>query len=178
MWTWIPAFLLASFEQANVTDSAVWASLAAFAVLGTGALGSLAAGKLADGIGRTTVTSGAMLISGASALLIGRFFGGSPALVVTLAIIWGITVVADSAQFSACVSELCQTEYTGTALTLQTSMGFLLTLISIRLIPTLEKAVGWEWAFAFLAIGPAFGIWAMLTLRRAPTAVKLAGGHR
>lgn len=79
---------------------------------------------------------------------------------------WGLTIVADSAQFSTCVSELCNPTYTGTALTLQTSMGFLLTLVSIRLLPAVQGLVGWQWAFAFLAIGPVVGIWAMLTLRK------------
>ena len=86
--------------------------------------------------------------------------------------------MADSAQFSAAVSELCQKEYTGTALTLQTSLGFLLTLVTIRLVPTLEGLFGWDWAFAFLAFGPIVGILAMYTLRKSPEAVKLAGGKR
>ena len=78
--------------------------------------------------------------------------------------------------FSAAMSELCRSEYVGTALTLQTSLGFLLTLVTIRLIPTLERWVGWEWTFAVLAIGPAVGIWAMYALRRLPAAARLAGG--
>ncbi len=86
-------------------------------------------------------------------------------------------MVADSAQFSACISELCQAQYGGTALTLQTSLGFLLTLITIRLIPSLEQQVGWEWAFASLALGPAVGFWAMSTLRHSPAAARLAGGR-
>jgi len=84
--------------------------------------------------------------------------------------------VADSAQFSAAISEMCRAEFTGTALTLQTSMGFLLTLITIRLIPTLESWLGWRWAFSFLVIGPVLGIWAMYTLRKLPEAKSLAGG--
>ena len=86
--------------------------------------------------------------------------------------------MADSAQFSACVSELCPPDYTGTALTLQTSLGFILTLFSIRLIPVMQEAVGWQYAFTILAVGPAIGIWAMLVLRRSPAAEKLAGGRR
>jgi hypothetical protein len=82
-----------------------------------------------------------------------------------LGLVWGFAVVADSAQFSAAVSELARREYTGTALTLQTSLGFLLTLITIRLIPTLQRLVGWEWAFSFLVFGPLVGIWAMAKLR-------------
>jgi predicted MFS family arabinose efflux permease len=175
MWTWIPAFLLASFAVAGVEST--WASLVAFGVVGIGGLGSLVAGKLADRIGRTTVTSGAMLVSGFIALVIGQLYGGSPILLALVALVWGLTIVADSAQFSTCVSELCDPTYIGTALTLQTSLGFLLTLISIRLLPTVQNAVGWQWAFAFLALGPAAGIWAMLTLRRSAAAVKLAGGR-
>ena len=87
-------------------------------------------------------------------------------------------MVADSAQFSVGISELCPAERTGTALTLQTSLGFLLTLVTIRLVPTLERIVTWRWAFAFLAIGPAVGIWAMLRLRLLPAATKMASGRR
>jgi len=95
-----------------------------------------------------------------------------------MCLIWGFAVVADSAQFSAAISELCQREYTGTALTIQTSLGFLLTVVTVRLIPTLEVWVGWQWAFAFLALGPVIGIWAMYTLRNSPEAIKMAGGNR
>lgn len=174
MWAWIPAFLAASFKLTG-TDS-TWASVAAFATIGIGGIGSLMAGKLADRLGRTTVTSAAMFISGTCALGVGFFYGQSPIWLIVICLIWGFTVVADSAQFSAAISEMCRTEFTGTALTLQTSLGFLLTLITIRLIPTLESWIGWRWAFSFLAIGPTIGIWAMLTLRKLPEAKSLAGG--
>lgn len=176
MWAWIQAFLLASFQLSGTDD--VWASVIAFAVIGIGGVGSVLAGVLADRIGRTTITTASLITSGVCALLIGQFFGGSPVLLSMIALVWGFAIVADSAQFSACVSELAEKEYIGTALTLQTSMGFLLTLVSIRLLPTIEGAVGWEWAFAFLTIGPVIGIWAMLTLRRTPAALKLANGRR
>jgi MFS family permease len=175
MWAWIPVFLLASFQISGLSPT--WASLAAFMVVGAGGVGSLVAGRLADRMGRTTITIASLLVSGASALLVGRLFGGSSVLLFAVALIWGFAVVADSAQFSACVSELCRTQYLGTALTLQTSLGFLLTLVTIRLIPLLVGLVGWEWAFAFLALGPAVGIWAMSTLQRSPAAARLAGGR-
>jgi hypothetical protein len=92
-------------------------------------------------------------------------------------VIWGFAVVADSAQFSACIRELASREYVGTAVTLQTSLGFVLTLVTIRLFPPVERLIGWQWAFAFLAIGPLVGIWAMATLRQSPAAAKLAGGR-
>lgn len=163
MWAWLFAFLTASFALQNISGSA--AGFVTFTAISVGGIGSVIAGKLADNIGRSTVTSISMAVSGFCALIIGQFFGGNPMLVSTIAIIWGLFIVADSAQFSASVSELADKRYMGTALTLQTSMGFLLTLFSIRMIPTLERTFGWEWAFAFLAIGPVVGIWAMQTLK-------------
>lgn len=174
MWAWIPAFLIASFKLVGINS--MWASLAAFGTIGIGGVGSLVAGQLADRLGRTTVTIAALLVSGACALSVGLFFGNNPVWLIILCLIWGFAVVADSAQFSAAISEMCRAEFTGTALTLQTSMGFLLTLITIRLIPTLESWFGWRWAFSFLAIGPAVGIWAMYTLRKLPEVKSLAGG--
>lgn len=175
MWAWISIFLLASFNLVGV--SSLWASLTAFAVIGTGGLGSLLAGRLADRWGRTTLTIASLSVSGACALGVGLFYGGNPIWLVGVCLIWGFAVVADSAQFSACASELCQADYTGTVLTLQTSLGFLLTLVTIRLVPLFEQWVGWQGAFAFLAIGPVVGVWAMYTLRHSQGASRLAGGR-
>lgn len=176
LWTWIPIFLLASFKLRGIES---WvASAAAFAVIGAGGLGSLLAGHLADKLGRTTVTIGAMAVSGTCALVVGILFGKNPIALVALCLIWGFAIVADSAQFSACISELCAREYTGTALTLQTSLGFLLTLVTIWSLPLLVNVIGWQWAFAFLAIGPMIGVWAMNVLRQLPSAVRLANGNK
>ena len=176
MWAWVPVFLLASFTLSGV--GAPLASAAAFAVIGVGGLGSLLAGKLADRLGRTTLTVASLGVSGVCALGIGLLFGGSPWALFLVCLVWGFAVVADSAQFSACISELCDPAYTGTALTLQTSIGFLLTLVTIRLIPAFEQAVSWRWAFALLSLGPLVGLVAMLALRRMPAAFRLAGGRR
>ena len=175
-WTWVPVFLIASFRSSGVNER--WAGLAGFAFIAAGSAGSFVAGRLADRLGRTVVTSAAMAISGLCCLLAGFFFGGNPWALFPVCLIWGFAVVADSAQFSAGVSELCPAERTGTVLTLQTSLGFLLTLVTIRLVPTLERIVTWRWTFAFLALGPAAGIWAMLRLRRLPTSAKMASGLR
>lgn len=176
MWAWLAAFLIASFRQSGI--GAIWASLITFFAISAGGLGSLLAGNLADRWGRTTITITSLAISGSCALLVGFLFGGNPILLTVLCLVWGFAIVADSAQFSAAVSELCQKGYIGTALTVQTSLGFLLTMITIGLVPTLESTVGWSWAFAFLALGPAVGIWAMLSLRRSPKAIKMAGGNK
>ena len=175
-WTWVPVFLAASFRISGGNERS--ASLAGFAFIAAGGAGSLVAGKLADRLGRTVVTSAAMAVSGLCCLFSGLFFGGNPWLLSALCLVWGFAVVADSAQFSAGVSELCPSERTGTALTLQASLGFLLTLVTIRIVPTLARLVTWRWAFVFLALGPAAGIWAMLRLRRLPASVKMACGRR
>jgi high-affinity nickel permease len=117
-----------------------------------------------------------MIVSGSCALVIGFFNRGHPALVTAVALLWGFAIVADSAQFSSSISELSEAEYMGTQLTTQTSMGFLLTLASIQLVPILARAGGWGWAFAALAPGPALGTIAMWRLLRSAEAGRLAGG--
>jgi MFS family permease len=176
MWAWLPVFLLSSFQLAAI--SPIWAGVVAFSAIAAGGLGSVLAGFLADRYGRTTVTIVSMVISGTCALLVGVFYGGNTTMLTFICLVWGFAVVADSAQFSACVSELCQSEYVGTALTLQTCLGFLLTMVTIRIIPTMVDWVGWRWAFASLSIGPVAGVWAMYLLRRSPAASRLAGGNR
>ena len=152
-------FFHASFQQAidDLSEAALLANFATFAVVGAGAIGSLGAGMLADRLGRTTITMTAMAISGTCAAGIGLLFGGAPWALVGLAIVWGIAIVADSAQFSASIIELSEPKWVGTMLTVQTSVGFLITLVTIHLIPVFVDALTWRWAFAPLAIGPALG---------------------
>jgi MFS family permease len=119
-----------------------------------------------------------MILSGACCLAVGFLFGANPWLLLAVAALWGASVVADSAQFSASVTELGDPRYMGTALTIQTCCGFLLTTISIQLIPLLVEHWGWRYAFAALAPGPAFGVLSMLYLRRLPEALKIAHGRR
>lgn len=180
MWTWIPLFLAASFLAAGVTDPAV-SGLASFAVVAAGGIGCVGAGLVADRWGRTTVTMGAMAISGTSALAAAVLFGASPLLVVLVCLVWGTTVVADSAQFSAAVTELSPPGTAGSALALQVSAGFVLTSVTILVAGTLgleAGGAGWRVAFAVLALGPALGILAMWRLRGRPEAIRLAGGRR
>jgi MFS family permease len=175
MWAWIPAFLLASFQLVGIAP--IWASLASFAVIGIGGVSCVLAGKLADRMGRTRIIIGSLIVSGICSLTVGKLFGDNPFLLTLVCLIWGFAVIADSAQFSACVSELANPQYVGTALTLQTSLGFLLTLVTIRLIPAIVGIVGWEWAFAYLALGPIVGLWAARLLQKSPAAARLAGGR-
>jgi MFS family permease len=178
MWAWIGVFLQASFAMTMAPAAASMAGkLAAFATIAAGALGSVAAGLLADRLGRTTLTIVAMAISGSCAASVGWLFGGNPALLVAVCLVWGISIVADSAQFSAAIAELADRSRVGTMLTLQTALGFTLTLVTIHLMPHFVAAMGWRYAFVPLAIGPAVGVWAMARLRARPEAVKLAGGR-
>ena len=175
MWAWVPVMIRASLGQGN---QPALAEVASFLVIGCGAIGCVVAGWVADLVGRTVVTSVAMAISGSCCLLIGFLFGGNPVWLLAVAAIWGATVVADSAQFSACVTELGNQQYLGTALTIQTSIGFLLTSISIELVPLFLKTAGWRYVFMILAPGPLLGVIAMLRLRSLPEAVKIAHGRR
>ena len=176
MWIWIPVMIRASVtaQQGNP----ILAEAGSFLVIGAGAIGCVVAGLLADRVGRTVVTSVAMAISGSCCLLVGFLFGGNVWLLLLLAVIWGASVVADSAQFSSCVTELGDPQYIGTALTLQMCVGFLLTTISIELIPKIVDHVTWRYGFMILALGPFLGVLAMLRLRQLPEAIKIAHGRR
>lgn len=176
MWTWAPVMIRASLVSGGHRPEL--AELASFLVLAAGAVGCVVAGLVADRIGRTVVTAWSMIVSGACCLLIGFLLEANPVLLLTVAAIWGAAVVADSAQFSTCVTELGDPQYVGTALTLQTCLGFLLTTISMRIIPLLVDQVGWRFAFSVLAVGPAFGVASMLRLRALPEALKIAQGRR
>ena len=176
MWTWIPLMLRESFAQQSVSPAL--AEVGSFIVIGSGAIGCAIAGLIADRVGRTVVTSWAMGISGSCCLTIGYLFGTEPWLLLIVAAVWGATVVADSAQFSSCVTELGDPQYIGTALTLQMCIGFLLTTISIQLIPRMVELLTWRYAFVILAPGPLLGVIAMLRLRSLPEAVKIAHGKR
>lgn len=178
MWAWIGAFMTYIIgTRPIVGDSVDLASGLTFGVFFVGAIASPLAGIWAERIGRTAVTSIAMVLSGGMALMIGFLPFELLPLIVIVAMIWGATVIADSAQFSTAVTELSPPEYRGTMLTFQTGLGFLLTAGSIWLVPVLQDATGWGVAFAVLAIGPVVGTLAMLRLRKLPEAQQLAGGR-
>ncbi len=179
MWTWVPAFIAASLAISGGIDAET-ASGVAFLVVAAGAVGCVGAGALADRLGRTTLTIAAMALSGSSAIAAGLLFGAPTTIVLVVVVIWGITVVADSAQFSTAVSELAPAGTAGSALALQTAAGFLLTGITIVAVGVLDPGdrEAWTLAFGILALGPLVGIGAMIRLRRRPDAIRMAGGRR
>lgn len=159
VWTWIPVFLAASVLAAGgAGPSRFWVDVAAFGAIATGALGCVVGGFAADRMGRGAWVNLSMAISGTCCLVVGFLFGGSFWTLVLVAWVWGFFVVADSAQFSAMITEVAPSHSVGTALTLQTSLGFLLTMVTIQAVPAIVDVVGWQWAFPVLALGPALGI--------------------
>ena len=177
MWTWAPRLLEASYKNARWNDES--APLAGFATIAIGGLGCILAGAWADRIGRTWTTIASLAVSGSCALVAGFLFDQPLALTV-VCMIWGFAVVADSAQFSTAISELCDPRYVGTALTIQTCAGFLLTTLTIYAVPTVQAvdSLGWPGAMSLLALGPVFGIWHMARLRSLPESAKMAGGRK
>ena len=166
-WIWIPSFLAASAVARGygADASANWVALLSFLVLAAGAIGCVAGGELADRIGYVKLVVIAMLVSGTCALLTPLVFGGPSFLLVSLLVVWSVSVIADSAQFSTIVTRVVAPHAIGTALTLQTSIGFLLTTVTIQLVPQIEQVVGWRYAFPVLAVGPALGIALIRRLR-------------
>jgi MFS family permease len=169
-WTWIPAFVAASLTARTgslVAATSPEASLLAFGVIAIGGLGCISGGLTSDRIGRERLVMWAMAASGTCAMLIGLSFGRTLWLLIPVALAWGFFVIADSAQFSVLVTESVPPHAVGTALTVQTSLGFLLTTITIQAVPPVVRAVGWSLAFPMLAVGPMVGIWSIRMLRTA-----------
>ena len=181
-WTWIPAFLAASAAASTsgvvtgASESVVYAL--AFATIAIGGVGCVWGGLVADRIGRERFVIVALAASGLCSLLIGLTFGQTFWALAPVALAWGFFVVADSAQFSVLVTESVPPHAVGTALMLQTSLGFLLTTLTIQLVPPMVAAVGWPWAFPLLCLGPVAGIAAIRRLRKlkgrdeAPTIIR------
>jgi MFS family permease len=177
MWAWIAAFATDALALRGAADPVRTASLLAFAVIGAGAIGCYGGGVLGDRWGRTRLTASAMAISGACALVIGLLRNGPFVVLVAVALVWGLTVVADSAQFSTIVTEVADQAYVGTAVTFQLAVGFTLTVATIWLVPVIRDGSSWFWAFALLVPGPVIGVVAMLRLKSLPEAARIAGGR-
>jgi MFS family permease len=166
MWTWVAVFAAASFAASGMADPAAAGSVAAFVAIGSGAIGCVLAGYLADRAGKARVAMWAMIASATAAALTFVVFGRSPLLLYVLIMFWGFAVVADSAQFSALVSEHAPRDHVGTALTLQTCVGFLLTMVTIEALPRVAAASSWQVASLLLVPGPLLGAYAMFRLQR------------
>lgn len=177
MWAWVPLFL-AQVVAREGGEPGLAAGLA-FAVIAVGGGGAVMGGVVADRVGRSVTAAGAMAVSGSAAIAVALLVEAPLWVLLPILLVWGISVIADSAQFSAAISELSPPEYVGTALTMQICIGFLLTFVSIHLVGLLvDGGPHWGAAFGLLALGPVFGVVSMLGLRRRPEAVRMAGGRR
>ena len=176
MWAWFLVFFSDAIA-ARGDDVGARAAYATFAVIAAGGAGCWAGGILGDRWGRTRTTAAMMAVSGACCVVVGLLFAAPLWLLLVVGLVWGFTVVGDSAQFSTMVTELADQAYVATALALQLAVGFTLTVATIWLVPLVEGAVGWRYAFALLAPGPALGLVAMARLRRSPEAAHIAGGR-
>ncbi len=177
-WVWYPRMLKASLEASGLYSEAEVIRLFAtgsFLVFLLGGLANIGGGYAADRIGRSKFNIVMLSLSGLSGLLIGFFFS-SPIMVLVVGLIWGITIIPDSPQYSSMITEVSDQSLVGSALAIQTAIGFLLTIITIYTVPLFVEIVGWSYAFMYLALGPVIGIVAMIRLRRQPDAVAIANG--
>jgi MFS family permease len=176
MWAWIGVAASISYAASlPAEEAASMAKLTAFLAIGLGGLASVTAGLMADRIGKAEITIIAMALSGAAALATAASFGGPPWLTFALILIWGMAIVPDSAQFSALVADAAPAEQAGSLLALQTALGFTLTILTVQLTPVLAARFGWPPILAAMALGPAYGIVAMLRLRRLSARDSLTG---
>ena len=177
-WIWIPKFLQEVHSRTSPgIDVNIYFSLGTFLIFISGAVGNMIGGKIADLIGRSKFNIIMLVISGSSSLIIG-FFLNNALLALVIAIIWGLTVVPDSPQYSAMISELSDPTYIGTALAMQTAIGFAITNISIWLLPVMVDLIGWSFGFTFLVLGPITGIISLIKLRNEPDSQKIAQGKK
>ena len=177
-WIWIPKFLQEVHSRTSPgIDVNIYFSLGTFLIFISGAVGNMIGGKIADIIGRTKFNIIMLVISGTSSLIIG-FFLNNAFFGLVIAIIWGLTVVPDSPQYSAMISELSDPTYIGTALAMQTAIGFAITNISIWLLPVMVDLLGWTFGFTFLVLGPITGIISLIKLRREPDSQNIAMGKK
>jgi len=167
MWAWIAVATAASYSQSMAeADALALSKITAFVAIGAGAITSVIAGLVADRFGKAEVALIAMVISGLSALLTAATFGGPVWLTFAIVTVWGLSIIPDSAQFSALVADASPADQAGSLMTFQTALGFALTFVTVQITPILVTWFGWPPVLAGLALGPAFGIIAMNRLRQ------------
>ena len=170
-WAWVGMIAGTSYAAAGLADPTAEAKLTAFLAIALGGLACVPAGRWGDRFGKARVAAGAMALSGAAALGAAAAYGGPAWLMGLVLVAWGIAVVPDSAQFSALVADYAPPERAGSLMTLQTSIGFALTAVTVQVTPLAAAAWGWPAVLAVMAIGPAAGVAAMRALMRdRPTA--------
>lgn len=164
MWSWFALFIGTVLASGSGQPASRSASLIAFLVIGVGALGCLLGGWLAERRGSAWVASLSMWLSGACALLIGWLADGPVWLVVAVGLVWGFSIIPDSPQYSALITQVADQRYVGSTLTLQMALGYVVTIPVVWLTPLMYTHIGWGWTFTSLALGPMVGLIAMHAL--------------
>nr|WP_304214333.1 MFS transporter [Fredinandcohnia onubensis] len=177
MWSWFGIFLSESFRTSGIFNFSTSASIVTFVVIGSGFFGAWFGGFFADRIGREKVTLWSLGVSGSITLIIGFFFGSSPWIIAILGIIWGVSIIADSAQFSALITEHSDQRYVGSSLTIQLALGYVFTIIVIFLVPLIESIIGWKYTFIILLPGPIIGFLSMYRLLQINTRNTIVGSE-
>jgi len=155
LWTWLPTFLAVSRTTTTGLPAPGASGIDAFLAIGVaGLVGCLLGGWAADRLGRAATAAAALTVSGACCLLSPLFFTAGRPWLLAFTTVWGAAVIADSGVFSTMLSEVADRRYVGTALTTQTAIGFLLTIVTIQVIPLTAAVTGWRYAFLALAAGP------------------------
>ena len=167
MWAWIGVACLVSFQLSMPQADAVSASkLTAFAAIASGGVASVVCGFWADKIGKVEITILAMAVSCLAAIATAISFGGPVWITVLCVLVWGIAIIPDSPQFSALVADASPAELAGSLMSLQTAIGFALTIFTVQITPYIASLTSWPTVMALMALGPAVGIYFMLKLRR------------
>ncbi|KZM50055.1 MFS transporter [Labrenzia sp. OB1] len=167
MWAWIGVALAVSFSAHMGQEAAISLSrLIAFLSIAAGGAACIAAGLAADRIGKANIAVLAMAVSGTAAIASALTFGGPVWLTIVCVLVWGAAILPDSAQFSALVADYAPADQAGSLMTFQTALGFALTFFTVQLTPLGVDLIGWPGVFALMAIGPVFGIWGMVRLKR------------
>jgi MFS family permease len=164
LWTWLSMFVVAGRRKAGdaAPSSTEFIVFVAIGVAGT--IGCLLGGWASDRFGRSRAAVAALVTSGACCMASPIFFAAPTVVLVVFLLVWGAAVIADSGVFSTSLSETADARFVGTALTAQTAIGFLLTVVTIQFVPIVADLVGWQCAFLLLAPGPLIGAVAMSAL--------------
>lgn len=166
LWAWATTWMTASraVHDPALPDAAI-AILALVGLGGCGAAGCLAAGWAATRRGRAPVATVAVATSGLCCLLSPWAYTWPTVAFSIFVCLWGASVIADSAMFSTLLSEVSDPRWVGTALTVQTATGFLLTTVTITALPYFADLAGWRWTLLLLAAGPVASVAALRRFR-------------
>ncbi|QCR23370.1 nitrate/nitrite transporter [Pontibacter sp. SGAir0037] len=160
-WAFVPVIIAKLLPAFTPEQTSVWA----FMVIAVGALGCIGGGYISERAGSTKVAFAQLLLSGICCLLSAIVFQDVAAFIILpFLLFWGIVVAGDSPQLSALTAKMAPKHLIGTALTIVTSIGFAITIVSIQLMGWLLARIPVAYAFPLLILGPVMGLRALQKL--------------